>query len=71
MSAIEGRYQGRFDTNVMGDFCWYYNVRARARHIKEKPNASNISKAVSHNILQNKIHLLSVALVCLVRNGRS
>ena len=23
ISVIEGRYQGRFDTNIMGDFCWY------------------------------------------------
>ena len=35
-------------------------MRARARHIKEKPNALNIFKAVSHNILQKKTHLLSV-----------
>jgi len=48
-----------------------YNVRARSRHIKEKLNALNISKAVSHNALRNKIHLLSVAVIRLVRNGRS
>ena len=23
ISVIEGRYQGRFDVNMMGDFCWY------------------------------------------------
>ena len=46
-------------------------MRARARHIKERPNALNISKAVSQDILRNKIHLFSVAVVCLVRNGRS
>jgi len=38
--------------------------------MKEKPNALNISKAVSHDILQNKIHLLSVAVVCSVQTGR-
>ena len=46
-------------------------MTARPRHIKEKPNALNISKAVSHDILRNKMHLLSVAVVRLVRNGRS
>ena len=23
ISVIEGRYQGRFNANIMGDFCWY------------------------------------------------
>ena len=23
ISVIEGRYQGRYDANMMGDFCWY------------------------------------------------
>ena len=74
ISIIEGRYQVRFNANMMGDFCWYLLIqreRARARHTKEKPNALNISKAVSHNILRNKIHFLSVAVVYSVRNGRS
>ena len=72
ISVIEGRYQDRFDANIMGDFCWYlqYNVKAKARHIKEKPNALNISKAISQVIVGNKLHLLSVAVVSLLRHEK-
>ena len=54
ISVIEGRYQGRYDANMMGDFCWYYNVRARAHHTREKPNARNIFKAISWCIIKLK-----------------
>ena len=38
-------------------------MRVRARHIEEMPNALNICKAVSHDIMRNKIDLLSVAVI--------
>ena len=69
-SVIKGRYQGRFDANMMGDLCWYLNVKAKARHIKEKPNALNISKTISQVILGNKLYLLSVVVVSLLRNDK-
>ena len=57
--VIEGRYQSRYNANMMGDFCWYYNVRARAHHRREKPNARNIFKAVSWCIIK-----LNAFVVC-------
>ena len=45
-------------------------MKAKARHIKEKPNALNVSKAILQVILGNKLHLLSVSVVSLLRNGK-
>ena len=70
ISIIERLYRGRFGINMMGDFFWYLQVKAKARHIKEKPNALNISKAISQVVLGNKLHLLSVAVVSLLRNDK-
>ena len=71
MSVIERRYRGRFNAYIMGDFFWYLQRESKGSSYKKKPNALNISKVVSHGILRNKIHLFSVAVVCLVRNGIS
>ena len=38
-------------------------MKARANHKKEKPNALNISKAVSHNMLRNKF------IFCLLQSS--
>ena len=70
ISVIEGRYQGRFDANMMEISAGTYNVKAKARHTKKKSNAINISKAISQVILGSKLHLLSVAVVSLLRNGK-
>jgi len=29
ISVIEGRYLGRFDTNMMGDFCWHLQLESK------------------------------------------
>ena len=29
ISVLEGRYQGRFDANMMGDFCWYLQCESK------------------------------------------
>ena len=34
ISIIEGRYQGRFDANVMGDFCWYLQRESKGSSYK-------------------------------------
>jgi len=36
MSVIEGRYQGRFDANMMGDFCWYLQRESKGSSYKRK-----------------------------------
>ena len=52
----------------MGDFCWYLQRESKGSSYKKKPNALNISKAISQVILGNKLHLLSVAVVSLLQN---
>ena len=34
--VIEGRYLGRFDTNMMGDFCWYLQRESKGSSYKKK-----------------------------------
>ena len=53
ISVIEGRYQGRFVANMMGDFCWYLQRESKRSSYKKKPNALNIYKAISQVILEN------------------
>ena len=36
ISVIEGRYQGRFDANMMGDFCWYLQRESKGSSYKRK-----------------------------------
>ena len=36
ISVIEGRYQGCFDANVMGDFCWYLQRESKGSSYKRK-----------------------------------
>ena len=36
ISVIEGRYQGRYDTNMMGDFCWYLQRESKSSSYMRK-----------------------------------
>ena len=36
ISVIEGRYQGRYDANMMGDFCWYLQRESKSLLHKRK-----------------------------------
>ena len=36
ISIIEGRYQGHFDANMMGDFCWYLQCESKGSSYKRK-----------------------------------
>ena len=36
ISVIEGRYQGRYDANMMGDFCWYLQRESKSSSYKRK-----------------------------------
>ena len=36
ISVIEGRYQGRFDANMMGDFCWDLQRESKGSSYKRK-----------------------------------
>ena len=40
ISVIEGRYQGRYDANVMGDFCWYLQRESKSLSYKRKNNCA-------------------------------
>ena len=35
ISVIEGRYQGCFDANMMGDFCWYLQRKSKGLSYKK------------------------------------
>ena len=53
ISVIEEQYQGRYDANMMEDFCWYLqcNERARAHCTREKPNARNIFNIINYKLV--------------------
>ena len=51
----------------MKDFCWYLQRESNGLSYKRK---AKCSKAISQVILGNKLHLLSVAVVSLLRNGK-
>ena len=36
MSVTEGRYQGRFDANMMGYFCWYLQHESKGSSYERK-----------------------------------
>ena len=36
ISVIEGRYQGRYDANMMGDYCWYLQRESKISTYKRK-----------------------------------
>ena len=36
ISVIEGRYQGRFDANMMGYFFWYLQSKSKSSSYKRK-----------------------------------
>ena len=36
ISVIEGRYQGRYDANMMGNFCWYLQRESKSLLYKRK-----------------------------------
>ena len=36
ISVIERRYQGRYDANMMGDFCWYLQRKSKSSSYKRK-----------------------------------
>ena len=42
ISVIEGRYQGRYDPNMLGDFCWYLQLESKSSSYKRK------AKCVKH-----------------------
>ena len=36
ISVLEGRYQGRFEANLMGDLCWYLQRESKGSSHKRK-----------------------------------
>ena len=34
ISVIEGRYQGRYDADMTGDFCWYLQRESKSSSYK-------------------------------------
>ena len=42
ISVIEGQYQGCYDANMMGDFCWYLQCESKSLSYKRK------AKCVKH-----------------------
>ena len=36
ISVIKGRYQGRFDANMIGDFCWYLQRESKGSSYKRQ-----------------------------------
>ena len=55
---------------MMVDFCWYLQREIKGLSYKKKPNALNISKAISHDILQkNYICLSQSSAYCEMVHG--